>query len=86
MFVSCGVDPENRDKAEAEIFRQLDDIRAGKITDAEFEAAVKSLINSYRALSDVPANLESYYSGRDLFGISCTVADTLYSSFGYKNA
>lgn len=77
MFVSCGVDPENRDKAEAEIFRQLDDIRAGKITDAEFEAAVKSLINSYRALSDVPANLESYYSGRDLFGISCTVAECM---------
>ena len=77
MFVSCGVDPEKRDEAEAEIFRQLDDIRAGKITDAELEAAIKSLVSSYRALSDIPANLESYYSGRDLFGISCTVAECI---------
>ena len=77
MFVSCGVDPEKRDEAEAEIFRQLDDIREGKITDAEFEAAIKSLVSSYRALSDIPANLESYYGGRDLFGISCTVAECI---------
>ena len=34
-------------------------------------------MSSYRALSDIPANLESYYSGRDLFGISCTVAECI---------
>lgn len=74
MFVSCGVDPENRDMAESEILRQLDEIRHGNIREEEFDAAVKALVSSYRAISDLPATLESYYLGRDLFGVSCSVS------------
>ena len=73
VFVSCGVDPDKREEAEAEIFRQLSDIREGKITSAEFDAALKSLVNSYRSISDLPSTLEAYYMGRDVFGVSCTV-------------
>lgn len=73
IFVSCGVDPEKRDEAEGEIFRQLEEIRGGRFTQSEFDAAVKSLVSSYRALSDMPASVEAFYAGRDLFGIDCTV-------------
>lgn len=75
MFVSCGVDSENREKAEAEILSQLENIRCGKISEAEFDAAMKSLVGSYRAISDLPSTLESFYAGRDLFGIACTVSE-----------
>lgn len=73
IFVSCGVDPEKREEAEAEIFRQLENIRAGHVTPFEFDAAVKSLLGSYRSISDQPSTLESYYAGRDLFGVFWSV-------------
>ena len=73
IFVSCGVDPEKRDEAEGEIFRQLEEIRGGRFTQGEFDAAIKSLVSNYRSLSDMPANVESFYGGRDLFGIDCTI-------------
>lgn len=73
LFVSCGVDPDKREQAEAEIFRQLQEIRQGHISKAEFDAAIRSIVNSYRSISDLPSTLESYYAGRDLFGVSCTV-------------
>ena len=75
MFVSSGVDPAMRDLAQAEILRQLEEIRQGNITSAEFDAAVKSLIGSYRSIVDLPSSLESFYAGRGLFGSDCTVSE-----------
>lgn len=77
IFVSCGVDPDRREEAEAEIFRQLEEIRLGHIKSSEFDAAQKSLISSYRSTSDLPSTLESYYMGRDLFDVSCSVAECI---------
>lgn len=77
MFVSSGVDPEARALAEAEIFRQLDAIRDGEISDGEFDAAIKALVSSYRAITDLPATLETYYFGRDLFGVACTIDECI---------
>ena len=77
LFVTSGVDPASREEAETEIFRQLDEIRDGHITSAEFDAAIHSLINSYRAISDFPATLESYYDGRDVFALSCTIEECM---------
>lgn len=79
MFVSSGVDPASREMAEMEILHQLDDIRCGKITKGEFDAAVKSLVSSYRAISDLPSTLESFYAGRELFGVCCTVSEFMES-------
>lgn len=73
IFVSCGVDPEKREQAEGEILRQLEEIRNGRFTQSEFEAAIKSLVSSYRALSDLPSSIEAFYMGRNLFDIDCTV-------------
>ncbi|MBO4979630.1 MAG: insulinase family protein [Clostridia bacterium] len=73
LFVSCGVSPENRDKAEREILSQLSEIVKGNISDEEFEAAKRSLYNNYRSLSDSPAHLEGYYFCRNEFGVDCTI-------------
>ncbi len=73
LFVSCGVAPENREKAEGEIVNQLSEIVNGNISDDEFEAAKHSLCNSYRALSDSPALIEGYYFCRNEFGVDCSI-------------
>ena len=59
------------------ILLQLEDIKNGNITDAELWAAKKSLLNSYRQLYDNPFDLQGFYGGRSLFGISDTVEDCL---------
>ncbi len=75
MFVSSGVAPQTREKAESEILAQLEEICRGNISKSEFEAAKKSILGSYRSISDMPSTLESYYTGRDLFGVRCTVEE-----------
>lgn len=77
IFVSSGIDPQTRSQAEAEIFHQLQEIVNGNISQSEFDAAVKSLVGSYRSITDVPSALESYYSGRELFGLNCSVSEMI---------
>ncbi len=73
LFVSCGVSPENREKAEREILKQLSEIVKGNVSDEEFEAAKRSLYNNYRSLSDSPSHLEGYYFCRNEFGVDCSI-------------
>ncbi len=66
LTVKCGLLSGNRARAEEEILCQLAAIAHGEVSDAEWEAAHRSLINSYRQLSDSPVAIESYYFGRSL--------------------
>lgn len=68
MLICCGLANENRDAAEHEILRQLDLLRQGEFTDAELDAAKRSLANGYRQLEDSAGGLESYWFGRMLMG------------------
>jgi len=72
LFVASGIEVENKKKAQDEILAQLNDIKNGKISDAEFDSAVKSLINGYSELNDDPQSLSLWYYGRMLAGISET--------------
>ena len=75
MFVSSGVSPSSADLAEREILTQLEEIRQGNVTSAEFDAAINSIVGSYRSISDLPEYLESFYEGRGLFGDACMVTE-----------
>ncbi len=77
LFVSSGISPKNKPKAEREILKQLDEIKRGKVTAAELEAAKHSLCNSYRALADSPALLEGYYFCRGELAVDCTIAECM---------
>ena len=72
LFVASGIEVENKEKAQREILTQLDDIKNGNISDAEFDSAVKSLINGYSELNDDPQSLSLWYYSRMLAGISET--------------
>ena len=73
LSISAGIESSNRDVAEKAILGQLEDIRAGKISDVEFRAAKTSLENAYRQIYDNPFELQSFYGNRQLFGIDETI-------------
>ena len=70
LTICCSLEDDRREEAEAEIRRQIAALAAGDISDAEWQAAQKSMANSYRQLSDSPSAMEVYYLGRALVGVS----------------
>ena len=64
LFVTTGIDPENYALAKEAILDQIEQIKAGKISETEFSAAKKSIFNVYSALVDSPSAIERFYLGR----------------------
>ena len=76
LTICCSLEDDRRTEAEAEIRRQLAALAAGDITDAEWQAAQKSMENAYRQLSDSPSAMEVYFLGRALAGVSLSPQET----------
>ncbi len=72
MFASSGIDSANRDLAQSEMLAQLAAMQKGEITQAEFEAAKKSLQNACRTVHDSPSAIESFYITGGELGIQIT--------------
>ena len=70
LTICCSLENDRLGEAEKEIRAQLAALAAGDITDAEWQAAQKSMENAYRQLSDSPSAMEVYYLGRALAGVS----------------
>ena len=47
---------------------QLEDVKAGKITDDELEGARRILINQYRSIEDEQGRMEEYWLGQAAAG------------------
>ena len=56
LLVESGVEYKNIEKAKKEILAQLGEIQKGNITDEELEAAKLYMANSFRSVSDAPAD------------------------------
>lgn len=69
MFVSAGIENENKEKTVSEILKQLDKIRQNEIEDNEILCAKQSLIGNYRSLWDSAAAFESWYLNRVVNGV-----------------
>ena len=69
LTICCSLEDDRREEAEAEIRKQIAALAAGDISDAEWQAAQKSMANAYRQLSDSPSATEVYYLGRALAGV-----------------
>lgn len=77
IFCTTGIDSENYEKTKEAIIEQLEDIKQGKISEKEFEAAKKSIRNVYGSLCDSPNAIERFYLGRIINGIDVDVNDLL---------
>lgn len=69
ITICCSLEYDRCEEAEAEIRKQIAALAAGDISDAEWQAAQKSMANAYRQLSDSPSATEVYYLGRALAGV-----------------
>jgi len=61
MVVSCGIEIKNKDKALEIIYKQLDEIKNGNISDYEYEASIKSIENRNQVLKGHPASDCGFY-------------------------
>lgn len=69
MLVSSGVDFDKAGAAKAEILVQLDAVKNGEITDAELDAAKRSVASDLRACLDSQGELEGFYLANTLDGL-----------------
>ena len=72
LMVNSGIENKDFETARDEILRQLDACRAGDITDAEIDAARKTLTTNWRAMLDDPLTLERYWLGQAAAGTLVT--------------
>ncbi len=68
MMVNCGIDIPNRQKTFDIIQKQIDDIKAGEITEYEYKATLKTIHSSLKALSDSAGGMVDYYLGQTVTG------------------
>lgn len=66
LKIDSGVENQNIEKAKAEIFNQLDEMKKGNFTEDEIKNALMSLENSFRTTNDSNGALEGYYLGQVL--------------------
>ncbi len=64
LWVSCGIHPDHRDRAETAIRAVFDRLQCGEVPAADIELAKLSLVNSYRQIEDSPGAMESFCTRR----------------------
>ncbi len=75
--IECGIDSDSADDAVDEILAQLAAMRQGQITDEEFAFAKRSLISSYKSVSDDPGSILSWNFRRRLAGRTESPGDAI---------
>ena len=73
MFVSSGIEFSEYETARREILHQLDECRAGNITDAELESARRYLLSNLRMGMDSPGRMDDFYVGQAACGQNGTM-------------
>ncbi len=77
IMIGCGIKPENREKAYAEIEKQLLAMQSGDFTDEEIETAKRTIISGARQIYDSPSALEAFGFRRILAGVAETSEDLI---------
>ncbi len=75
MIVTAGIENDKKTTAECEILAQLEDVKAGNVTDDEINCAKASLKNAYMSIYDSPQAIEGWYFQRVLNNVSISPAD-----------
>ena len=64
ITVDCGMEEENREKAEAEIIKQLDVIKSGGFDDNDLNASKLALIDVANSIGGAPSSIDGWYTER----------------------
>ena len=66
IFVKCGIDIKNYEKAMEIICKQLEDMKNGIFTDEDIENAKKGIISSIKSIDDEQDTEITYFFGQEL--------------------
>lgn len=72
MVISSGIEIENKDRAVNIILQQLDDIKAGNISDYEYDSTLKTIETGIKSLKDSQIQMVDFY-------LSQTIVNTIDS-------
>ena len=75
IFVNCGIDIPNYEKALELIKQQIEDMKKGEFTDEEIENAKKGIIATIKTIEDEQDTEVTYYFGQELSKEKVTVED-----------
>jgi len=77
MFVSSGIDVNNRDLAEKAILNELYKLKTEYISDEELEVAKSLTLKELYDMLDYPASIASFYFTREIYGSVLTINDVI---------
>ncbi len=75
IFINCGIEISNYEKAVELIKAQIEDMRNNNFTDEEFEDAKNSIIATIKTIDDEQDTLIIYYFGQELSNNKNTIED-----------
>ena len=75
IFIRCGIEIENYQKALDTIKEQIEDMKNGKFTEADIENAKKLIIASVKGISSEQDTEITYYYGQELSDTFTTIED-----------
>lgn len=75
IFVNCGIEISNYEKALNLIKEQLEDMKNGDFTEEEVENAKKAIISSIKTIDDEQDTSITYYFGQEMSGNQKSVDD-----------
>lgn len=64
LLVNSGIEQKNQQATLDAVLEQLEQFRAGQLTEEELETARRSLRNGYREITDSPSSICTWYLGR----------------------
>lgn len=64
IFIQCGVEKENYEKALEEILRQLEIMKKGEFTNEDYISSISALSDAYRGVGDAPSAVCTYYGSQ----------------------
>ena len=68
IFVDCGIEEENIEKAEKEILNQLEDMKNGNFSQEDIDNSILSIANSLKSIGDTTSSYINWYN-------SCFIQD-----------
>lgn len=68
IFIRCGIEIENYDKAVEIIKKQLEDMKNGDFTDEDIENSKKYMVSGIKTVADEQDSEITYYFGQELSG------------------
>jgi predicted Zn-dependent peptidase len=77
MFITAGIDFENFEKAIDIIFKQIDEIKNGSISDSEYKAAIGSLSTSIKSLSDSHLYIVDFFLSQIISNSEYTIDEVI---------